>query len=79
MPTWTDTWNKTGQGLARGGPLNDSKSKYKDYERTSPRVSSWKKSLDETGAGLLRGLRIKKEKSNRTSQFSAVYLGFYLS
>lgn len=64
MPGWQDALNKTGQDLVRGH--------YFGADRKSKRVASWKKSLDETGAGLLHGLG-KKRHTDDFSQPLNVY------
>jgi len=59
MPGWQETLNKTGQDLVRGNYFGDRKSK---------RIASWKKSIDETGYGLLHGLGKNKKPTDDFTQ-----------
>lgn len=62
MPSWTDSL-KSSQGFVRGiSPHRDTNSGYIKYDDPPQRISSWRKTLDEAGAGLLKGMSYKKEK-----------------
>ena len=74
MPGWTDSL-KSGQGFVRGiSPLRDANSGYIKYNDPTQRVSSWRKTLDEAGAGLLKGMSYKKEKKVNKSDIRILVL-----
>lgn len=78
MPNWTGSVNKTSQGLVRGISFSDSKKNVSKY-RVSSGSTGWKEALDSTGSGLLRGLPIKKEKTEKTPVYTSVSLNVLLA
>ena len=79
MPNWTESLNQTSQGLVRGLVIENGeikrkrqpKPQYRTHRiisssstRLSGRATGWKKSLNETGAGLLKGIGVKLDKNS---------------